>query len=287
MIARSAIAALGAVLLAIQLASMALFAPLAAAPSVPRWLEHPWPFAAARALGLDRLAFVQIELARAALLRGETARAASLLAPATTGDEATDVRAHIAEAKGDLPGAMRGFGSVGDIDAAGSIFDRVGARDRVAAYALVQQFAAATPRKLPAPVAGALAFREGTLAANAAQADPAHRDVDLRAALAFFQRAVAIDPTQEAYALSLGFVALLTHDAARARAAYADVAARDPHSVDAFTGLAYSYAALGDCTAASTALGMARRLNGGTEPTFTLVSPQALAGCRQRGDASP
>jgi hypothetical protein len=236
---------------AIQVTSAALFGSAAAQPSLPAASSAAWPFALAET-ELARVPAFRRELARAALLRGDAARAAALLAGAGSGDDAEDLRGHLAALTGDPRGAMRHFGRAGDIVQARALIDARAARDPAAALGFAQTFDRATAgRDIPAAVVAQSDWREGELAAAVAAARPADAPNLLRRALAEYDAAARLDPTQDAYGLALGFAAIVIGDAARSRDAYARVAASDPQSVDAAAGLAVADALTGACAAAA------------------------------------
>jgi len=254
------VVALAAVGLAIvQAGSMALFGPLGRDPSLARSVAGTWPFDAARATGADRFAPVRVELARAAMLRGEPARAAALLDGLPAGATVDDLRGQVALANGHLDDAVAYFGQAGDVVHAEATIDGVAARDPLAAYDLGAAFARdAVRRNEPAPVRGEAAWRAGQRAALVAAARPAQAARYNAIALALYQDAVRDDPSQEAYLLAVGLASIITGDAAGSLAAYRRAVAVVPDSVDGYLGVAVSEARLGDCAAARTALAAAQ-----------------------------
>jgi len=260
--AAATVGALVAVLAAVlQVTSYALFGSAAAQPSIPALFTATWPNDLLTATGLVRIPAVRRELAHAALLRGNTAHATTLLDGAGTGDDAEDLRGRLAAATNDDAGAMQHFGRAGDIVRARALIDEVAARDPAAALGLAETFDRATNgRDTPAAVIAQSDWREGTLAAAVAAQTPATSTTLVRQALAKYEAAAQLDPTQDAYGLSVGFEAIVAGDAARSRDAYARVATTDPQSIDAAAGLAIADALTGACGLARAAYARAQTL---------------------------
>lgn len=251
MSARPALVALGVlallVALAVQLAGDGLYGARAAAGSLPRALAGDWPFALAARTGLDRLGAVRVALARGALVRGEPARAAALLAPLPAAAVVVDLRGRSALAGGDPALALRDFAAAGDFIAAQSTIETLGARDPVAALAIVRDFERTLDTGVAGPeIAAEVEWREGQIAALAAAREPARANAYLRAALAAYGRALALAPDDEKYLLNDAFVALKLGDVTGACATYARAAQVVPGSADALAGLAAA-AARGRC----------------------------------------
>jgi len=245
--------------LGVQAASVALFGPLAAVPSFARFAASGWPFAAAHATGIDRFAFVRVELARAALVRGDADRAAALVDALPESVTVADLRGQIALAAGRFDDAVAQFGVAGDVVRAESTIATVAARDPLAGYDLAAAFAAAAVRRdEPAPVRAEAAWRAGQLAAEVAVARPAESARYGAIALGLYREAVADDPTQEAYLLADGFGSLFAGDVTGSRDAYRRAVAAVHDSVDGYVGLAVSEARLGDCAAARDAAASAQ-----------------------------
>jgi hypothetical protein len=265
------ITALAAVIAAtIQLTSYALFGGIAAEPSIPALLRADWPFGVLAETGIARIPAVRRELARAALLRGDSGRAAALLEGAGAGDDAEDLRGRLAVATNDTGAALHHFGHAGDIVQARALIDDVAARDPAAALRLAEAFDAATAgRNIPAAVIAQSDWREGELAAavaaqrsSAAIATPASAAATrlIRQSLVKYEAAARLDPTQAAYGLAVGFEAIVAGDAERSREAYGRVATTDPHSVDAAAGLAVADALTGACGPAAETYARAQAL---------------------------
>lgn len=283
----ASIAAVVAVLVAVvaaavQLTSYALFGSVAAQPSIPALVTAAWPFDLLPETGLARFPGVRRELARAALLRGESERAATLLAGAGSGDDAEDLRGQLAVATNDADAAVRHFGHAGDIVQARALIDSRAASDPAAALRLAESFDRATAvRAIPAAVIAQSDWREGELAAAvAAQTGGSVSNAQTsgttdrlnRQALAKYEAAARLDPTQDAYGLAVGFEAIVVGDAARSRDAYAHVAGIDPQSVDAAAGLAVADALTGACALASAAYARAQALAAQQHRTLDLAT---------------
>ena len=275
----ASIAAVVAVLVAVvaaavQLTSYALFGSVAAQPSIPALVTAAWPFDLLPETGLARFPGVRRELARAALLRGESERAATLLAGAGTGDDAEDLRGQLAVATNDADAAVRHFGHAGDIVQARALIDFRAASDPAAALRLAESFDRATAgRAIPAAVIAQSDWREGELAAAvAAQTGGSVSNAQTsgttdrlnRQALAKYEAAARLDPTQDAYGLAVGFEAIVVGDAARSRDAYAHV--------DAAAGLAVADALTGACALASAAYARAQALAAQQHRTLDLAT---------------
>jgi tetratricopeptide (TPR) repeat protein len=259
------------VLGAVQAASLALFGSLGANPSLPRAATGTWPYAVSAATGLDALPPVRVALVRAALLRGDVARAAALAGGLPEGETGDDLRGRIALAQGHTDDAVAAFAAAGDIVAAEAAIDAVGQRDPLAAYRLAAAFAdAAARRGEPVPVRAEAAWRAGERAAVVAAVHPADAPHFLALALRYYREAATDDPTQEAYLLAEGFGSLVTGAVDEARAAYRRAVAVVPDSVDGWTGLALSDASAGDCAAALNALAHARAAAGPQRRTVDL-----------------
>jgi len=243
----------------VHVASVALFGPLGRVPSFARAVASTWPFAAAHVTGADRLAFVRVELARAALLRDDPARAAALVAGLPASATVSDLRGRIALADGRPDDAVAQFGAAGDVVRAEATIEAVAAHDPLPGYDLAAAFAADTVRRgAPAPVRAQAAWRAGQFAAAVAYARPAEAARYNAVALGLYREAVQVDPTQEAYLLADGLASLVTGDATASLAAYRRAVVLVPDSVDAYVGVAVSAARTGDCAAARDAASRAQ-----------------------------
>ena len=190
------------VALAVQLFMSALYGPAAVPRSLPHALAGEWPFAVARASGLDRFAGVRLALARGALLRGDAAAAATWLGPLAATPEVVDTRGRIALAQGDTTTALRDFEAVGDFSQARAAIDRLAARDPVAALAVIADFDRQLSRDAP-EITAEVEWREGQIAAAAAAAHPQQAATYDRLALAAYARALQRAPNDEKYLLEL------------------------------------------------------------------------------------
>jgi tetratricopeptide (TPR) repeat protein len=226
-------------LLMVQLAADGLYGTVATPGSFPRALAGDWPFELAQRTGLDRIDAVRVALARGALVRGEPQRATALLAALPATATVVDVRGRIALASGDPAVALHDFAAAGDFIAAQSALDDLGARDPVAALAIVRDFERTLEAGVAGPeIAAEVEWREGQIAALAAARNPARANAYLHEALAAYGRALALAPDDEKYLLNDAFVARELGDAAGACATYARAAQVVPGSADALAGLA-------------------------------------------------
>ena len=248
------------VALAAQLVADGLYGSLAVAPSVPRSLAGDWPFDLMARTGLERVPFVRLALARAAIVKNEPARAAALLAPFPATAEVSDLRGKTALLGGDPASALSDFAEAGDFIAAQAAIDALGARDPRAALAMVRDFEQRLALSRSAPeISAEVEWREGGIAAAAAARYPAEAATFDHDAVDAFARALARAPNDEKYLLNYAFAALRIGDAEGARRTYERAAQVVPDSVDAFLGVAVTTATLGDCPAARAALARARQ----------------------------
>lgn len=257
----AAAAALATLALVAQVLADGLFGSLAAPHSLPHRLAGDWAFDAVAATGLDRLVPVRLMLARAAIVRAEPQRAVALLAPLAPGPDVADLRGRAALAAGDTPGALRDFAAAGDFVAATPAIDALAEDDPRAALAVVRDFERRLDARTLAPeIAAEAAWREGTLAASAAERDPAGAAPLYREALDAFARALAQAPNEEKYLLNYAFAALRSGATAGAYRTYVRATEVVPDSLDAYVGAAVSAAALDDCAGARAAMARARIL---------------------------
>jgi len=261
--ARATLAVLGATIallaLAVQLVADGLYGSIAVVPSVPHALAGDWPFGLMARTGLDRIGAVRIELARGAIVKGEPARAATLLAPLAATPDVIDLRGRVALLAGDPATALHDFEQASDFIAAQAAIDAIGASDPRAALAIVRDFEQRLVAAASAPeITAEVEWREGVIAASAAERYPADAEAFERAAVDAFARALARAPNDEKYLLNYGFAALRIGDAEGARRTYQRAAQVVPDSVDAFIGVAVTTATLGDCAASRAALARAR-----------------------------
>jgi hypothetical protein len=275
------VAVLILVLGTMQAASVALFGPIATPGSIPRALTADWPFALAAASGLDRLPPVRRELARAAVARGDLGRADVELAGLAPSADAEDLRARVAELRGDDRAAIGAYAAAQDGARAQSLILAVAARDPAAAFDLATLFLNDLRRdgaSDPVVLAQA-AWRAGTLAVADPQsaADPARR----RLARSLYAFAVRENPEEETYWLNLGFEALADGDPRAAHDAYVQARRLAPNGIDAAVGEALADATLGDCTAAVAAAmraeDLAIRQHASDNPKAAGFSPATIA----------
>lgn len=247
------------VALAAQLFADGLYGPLAVPGSIPHALAGDWPFALARRTGLARIPAVRVELARGAIVRGEAANAARLLSGLAPTADVTDLRGRTAMLAGDPQGALRDFSAAGDFIAAEGAIDALGERDPRAALALVRDFEQRLTADGSAPeITAEVEWREGGIAAAAAQRYPSEAAAYDRESVDAFARALARAPNDEKYLLNYAFAALRNGDVEVALRTYQRAAQVVPDSVDAFVGVAVTTADLAQCAASRAALAQAR-----------------------------
>jgi tetratricopeptide (TPR) repeat protein len=271
-----------ALTLPVQLFSDGVFGSLAESPSLPRALASTWPFAFAHATGLERFAAVRLALARGALLRNDTATAATLVAPLGDRPDAVEVRARVALARGEANVALRDFVAVGDFSGARATIDALALHDPVAALAVIRDFDARLQRTGDAPEDTAeVEWREGQIAAAAALAVPAHAPAYRAVALDAYRRALVRAPNEEKYLLNYAFEALRAGEPREARSTYVRATHVVPDSVDAFLGVAVSAAVTGDCATArdanARAQAFAQRQHRAADPAAAGYAPAVRA----------
>jgi tetratricopeptide (TPR) repeat protein len=254
-------AAIVVVLAAIaQLSADGLYGTVALPRSVPHALAGDWPFELAARTGLDRIPAVRLELARGAILRNEPARATALLANLAASSDVVDLRGRVALLTNDTQTALRDFAASGDFIAAQAAIDALGTQDPRAALALVRDFEQRLAQNDLDPEIGAeVDFREGEIATSAYWRYPAQADYYARVSLDAFARALERAPNEEKYLLNYAGAAMRTGDIEAAKRTFLRAAEVVPDSVDAFTGIASSSAALGECPAARSAFAQAQR----------------------------
>jgi tetratricopeptide (TPR) repeat protein len=254
-------AALVVVLAALaQLSADGLYGSIALHGSVPHVLAGDWPFELAARTGLDRIPGVRLELARGAIVRDEPARATALLAGLPESSDVVDLRGRVALLTGDKRTALRDFAASGDFIAAQAAIDTLGTEDPRAALTLVRDFEQRLARNdLDPEISAEVDFREGEIATQAYWRYPADAAYYARESLDAFARALERAPNEEKYLLNYAGAAMRTGDVEAAKRTFLRAAEVVPDSVDAFTGIASSTAALGGCPAARTAFAQAQR----------------------------
>ena len=267
------LAVLIAVLAALaQLCADGLYGAIALPASVPHALAGDWPFALAERTGLDRIPGVRLELARGAIVRDEPARATALLATLPVSSDVIDLRGRVALLVNDTRTALRDFAASGDFIAAQAAIDALGTEDPRAALTLVRDFEQRLAQNDLDPEIGAeVDFREGEIATAAYWRYPAQRDYYARVSLDAFARALERAPNEEKYLLNYAGAAMRTGDVEAAKRTFVRASEVVPDSVDAFTGIASSSAALGSCPAARAAFAQAQRFAVGQHRTVDVV----------------
>jgi tetratricopeptide (TPR) repeat protein len=263
---------------AVQVASSAAYGDLAVRPSLPALLHD-------RAPGLLRpLVGGPAAQAAAAIHNGDLATAQTLVAALPPGAETSDLRGRIAEAQGDRAGAIAAYVDAGDVVRAQALIDALAASDPATALRDQQRLVAALRDNAgAAEVTGEAWWRLGQLQAAAGYRDPARRPAYWRDAEASYEHALAYGPNEETYLLAAGFQSLANGDARAASRWYSHAAEVVPNSADAYAGLAWTAAALGDCAKAREHLQRARTLYAranaaGAKPALDPVeNPQAGA----------
>ena len=226
--------------------------------------------------------------AAAAVHNGDLETAQQLVGTLPAGAETADLRGRIAEAKGDRSAAIAAYVEAGDVVRAQALIDALAVSDPASALRDQQRLVAALHEDAgAAEVTGEAWWRLGQLQAAAGYRDSARTAAYWRDAEASYEHALAYGPNEETYLLAAGFQSLANGDARAALRWYTHAADVVPNSGDAYAGLAWTTAALGDCASARANLQRARalyaRTNGtgvnatGTAPLDPVDNPQVGA----------
>jgi tetratricopeptide (TPR) repeat protein len=244
---------------AVQLASSAAYGDLAARPSFPSVLHDRAAHLFRPALGDERAR------AAAALHDGDLAAAQAMLETLPDDAEAADLRGRLAQAQGRRDDAIAAYVRAGDVVRAQALIDGLATEDPARALA-DQRLLVARLGDNPAAgeVTGQAWWRLGQLQAAAGYRDPAHRAAYWHDAETSYERALAVGRNEETYLLAAGFQSLANGDAAASLRWYSRAAEVVPNSADAYGGLAWATAALGDCPRARRELARARALYAAT-----------------------
>jgi len=244
--ARSILAVvIGALLLAfgaIQAASDALNADAAAPGTLPRRVPAAFGLTVYRAL--DRIApapYVETTLARSALERGDVDDAERYAVRLPGSPVRDELLARIAAARGFHALAAEYYLAAPDPAAVAAIADALAQRDPAAGYALMSELRARLMRSATHPDAVAETdWAMGRLANRQAWRQipgSAIQNAWLVRASRDFDRAVALAPLSQRYAVEAANQADLLGDRPRARDLFAHALAIDPSSADAVAGL--------------------------------------------------
>lgn len=261
-VAAAAVAALAALLGAVQLASSAAYGDLAVHPSLPSALHAQAPTLLRPLLGNARAR------AAAAVHDGDLGTAERLTASLPDDAESADIRGRIAEARGNRDAAVQLYVRAGDFVRAQVLIDTLAAAQPDRALTYQQLLLAAHQDDANAGEArGEAWWRLGQLQAAAGYRDAAQRSTYWRKAEASYERALALAPNEETYLLAAGYQSLANGDIAAASRWYTHAADVVPNSPDAYAGLAWTAAAQHDCARARDALERSRTLRAATTTT--------------------
>ena len=261
-----AVAALLGTFGAIQLASYAFAASVAAKGALPT--RVPPGFGLAVYHLLDHVApapYVEATLAEHALSAGDAGAALryALRLPASPTRDA--LLARVAQARGDRVLGLEYFLAAPDVDAVEASVSSLATRDPAAGYALEQTLNARLALQATHPDAVAeSSWRMGELANRRAWREiPASRAQGswLLRAMGDFEAAVARAPLSEKFAIAAANQAMLLGNLARAHTLFAKAVAVNPGSADAVAGLGVVAYQLGDPATARAYLARARRLD--------------------------
>jgi hypothetical protein len=244
----AALIAIGVVVLgAVQLASSAVYGDLAVRPSLPAALH-------ADAAAMLPLIPGRHARAQALLHLGQLDAAQQLIATLPADPAAEDVRGRLADARGDHQAAATDFVRAGDAVRAQAIIDALEPTDLDAATRLEKHLASRLSRDAAAgEVTGQAYWRYGQLiAANPRTPGSLAEDM--------YERALTYAPNEETYLLAAGYQSLVIGKNRESFGFYTRAARVVPNSADAYAGLAWSSAALGDCGAALASLAKSRAL---------------------------
>jgi len=239
--------ALGLVVVAVaalvQVTSMAFYGDLAVAGSLPSHLPPGAGLALAQAAHLETgPAPVRAALAGALIHRGRLDAAARIVANLPPGTGSAELRGRLAEARGDGSAALDGFIAAGDVEHAQTLVDRLERTGALPAAIAAQDhlIAALGDGSGHTEVLAIALWRRGQLEEDAAVHGARPRGAHERAALAFYDRALALAPRDETFLLAAGRQALVLGDRAGAHTYYQRALDAVPNSVDARDGLAQS-----------------------------------------------
>lgn len=258
----AAIAAFGA----IQAASYAFDASVAAPGTLPTRVPLGFGLAVYRAL--DRVApapYVESTLAAHALADGNAVAALRYALRLPASPTRDDLLGRIARARGEPDLALEYFLAAPDVDAVQAAANALAIRDPAAAYALERTLKVrlALLKTHPDGVAETY-WRMGELANQRAwrevPASPA-QGAWLHRAMNDFQSAVGLAPLSEKFAIAAANQAMLLGDLANATALFARAASVNPGSADAIAGLGVVAFQRGDVAGARAQLTRARRLD--------------------------
>ena len=229
---------------AVQLASSAAFGDLAVQHSLQSLLHAADPLLLRGAIG-GRLARAQ------AAVHNDEADAAALVSRLAPDPPVLDLRGQLAEARGDRDAALDAYVSAGDLVRAQRLIDALAPAQPARALAYETQLLAHLHDDGSASEdTGQAWWRLGQLQAALGYARPTRRSALWRAALTSYERALRYGPNEETYLLAAGYQSLANGDAAASLRWYSRAAQVVPNSADAFGGLAWAYAAAGDCSRA-------------------------------------
>ena len=212
-----------------QLGSDAIFSRAGTRASLPAHLPQRLGVsiysAAARVSGAP---YLYAMLARAALERGDLARAQQEAQSMPASLRREDLLGHIAQARGDHALAQNYFLEAGDIEAISGEVRSLAASDPARAYRLERALLLRLQRSGTHPDAVAEAYWQlGVLASQLGRNRLSMRD---------HRRAVALSPFSEKYLLSAAYKAYDIRDDAASQAYFARVLGVDPASADAYAG---------------------------------------------------
>lgn len=251
---------------AIQIASDAFAAPVAARGSLPSYA--PPGFAVAVYRALDRVApadYVESTLAAYALDRGRTGDARSYALRLPPSPERDELLARAAKQAGDDRLALEYDLAAPDVDAVQSVVRALVTRSPAAAYELEKILNARLSTMTTHPDAVAeTAWRMGDLANRQAWREISGSPAQiawLRRAMRSMQTAADLAPLSEKYAIVAANQAVLLGDLDDAAALFSRAAAVDPASADAIAGLGVVARRRGDSGAARRYLERARRID--------------------------
>lgn len=224
-------AAAAAVCAVLQFGSDGLLHGGAARASVPAHISEALGERTYREVGaVVPLGFVRLELARAALARGDEAAARAYLSTLRPSGERFRLEAEVARREHRQDAAVALWLRAADLRALDDEVARLRRAGRPEeALALLQRVSARLQSDLTHPDALAESYWRSAVVETQLKR--------FGAAYADYERAAALAPFSTKYSLAAGVLALKLNDIAGARAAFARSAAADPASGDAYAGL--------------------------------------------------
>jgi tetratricopeptide (TPR) repeat protein len=231
---------LGSALGLVQVASMALYGDLAVPGALPARLPAALGVTLGRPLGAPFMpAFARGAYAGALIHRAQIGPATAILAALPAGSVRADLLGQLAELDGDRRAALANYVRAADVERAQRLIDaRVDAGDVAGAAGFEVTLLGELQGSGQTGVRARVLWRLGQITQEEAVRSGMQRTALERAALTWYDEALALAPNEETYLLAAGEQALTLGDRARAARYYERALAAVPNSADARAGLA-------------------------------------------------